>query len=114
MDLKSEITPTQPRASPGDGSMGTTDPNCGGVGVGPGAQLGVGRKLQKKNHFFASIFMVFPSSKQAAASLNTLAHHPRTLRNPTPKSEITPTQPRASPGDGSMGPLTPTGPTVGG
>ena len=45
---KSEITPTQPRASPGDGSMGTTDPDYGGVGMGPGARLGFARYLLKK------------------------------------------------------------------
>ena len=42
----SEITHTQPRASPGDGSIGTTDLTYGGVGVGPGPRLGVVTKLQ--------------------------------------------------------------------
>ena len=45
---KSEITTTQGRASPGDGSMGTTDPNYGGVGIGPGARRGFARKLLNK------------------------------------------------------------------
>ena len=36
--------------------MGTPDPDYGGVGIGPGARLGVGRKLHKKNHNLGSIF----------------------------------------------------------
>jgi len=44
----SQITTTQHRASPGDGSMGTTDPGYGGVGMGPGPRLGFVRKVSKK------------------------------------------------------------------
>ena len=45
---KSQITTTQASASPGDGSMGTTDPDYVGIGMGPRARLRFVRKLYKK------------------------------------------------------------------
>ena len=46
--IETQITPTQRSTTPADGTMGTPDPDYGGVGIGPGARHGFGRKLQKK------------------------------------------------------------------
>ena len=42
----SQITTTQASASPGDGSMGATDPDYVGIGMGPRARLGFVRKFK--------------------------------------------------------------------
>ena len=64
---KSEITPTQARTSPGDGSMGTTDPGYVGVGMGPGARLGFVRMLLKKIKKIGSFFAVHASQPAASS-----------------------------------------------
>ena len=55
--MQSEITLTQHRTSPGDGTMGIPDPDYGGVGIGPGARHGFGRKLRKKNLNLSHLFL---------------------------------------------------------
>ena len=66
--LKSQITPTQRSASPGDGTMGTTDPDYGGVGMGPGARRAFVRFVFKKHSISGPKFVVLAASSQPAAS----------------------------------------------
>ena len=49
----SQITTTQTRTSPADGSTGTTRPDYVGVGIGPAARLGFVQKIYKKTQFCA-------------------------------------------------------------
>ena len=62
--------------------MGTTDPNYGGVGVGPGARRGFSGKVSKKRWNFGSVFWVLASqpASQPAASQQPACHSvPKTV-----------------------------------